>query len=272
MVGQRLERLDVDEHVGEAVLDALVLADGVVELNAVLGVLGGQSEYSLRGTDSLKRNRHRATVGQEGEVVGGDRKRRPRRDTVEGRRSKRLGPVDAGLRRQRRVPCIHDDQVRFYASSGCQQKVRRCRGVADEWLGARHGLNAFKTDAFGVDPSRIVVQADAEDGVSRGDPGKPLGLHVATAGAVDGGRCQRLGDDRQRAQAAAGLLENHRQVDPLQTDSAVGFRDNQREPAEIRRLSPEFSGQAAVLSPHHVQRAGVGHETQNLLPQQVLFL
>ena len=53
--------------------------------------------------------------------------------------------------------------------------------------------------------------------------------------------------------------------------SAVGFGDDQREPAEICCLLPQFTWQAAVLSSHDAQRAGVGHETQNLLPQQVLL-
>ena len=102
VVRQRFERFDVDEHVGESVLDALVLADGVVELDAVLGVLGGQREDRFRGADSLESDRDRPAVGQEGEVVGGDRKRRQRRGTVEGRGSERLGPVDAQLRGQGR--------------------------------------------------------------------------------------------------------------------------------------------------------------------------
>ncbi len=45
--------LDVDEHVGAAVLDGLEAADGLTELDPVLGVLGGHLEDAGRGPQHL---------------------------------------------------------------------------------------------------------------------------------------------------------------------------------------------------------------------------
>ena len=58
--------LDVDEHVGEPVLDRLERADGPAELQPRLRVLDRQVEQMLRGADLLGRQQRRAHLERVG--------------------------------------------------------------------------------------------------------------------------------------------------------------------------------------------------------------
>ena len=62
VVGGRLGRLDLEQHVGALVLDGLERADGPAELHAHLGVLDGHLEHPLGPADLLGRQGHGGQV------------------------------------------------------------------------------------------------------------------------------------------------------------------------------------------------------------------
>ena len=90
VVGGRLGRLDLEQHVGALVLDGLEAADGPAELDPRLGVLDRGVEHVLGPADLLGGQRHGGEVERLGEpglgaAVGADQ------------RGRRAGELEPGL-------------------------------------------------------------------------------------------------------------------------------------------------------------------------------
>ena len=270
VVGGRLARLDLEQHVGALVLDRLERADRAAELDAHLGVLDRHLEHLLRTADHLV-GRHR------GGLVEGLRQCGPAGPRLAERRGRHVGELElgllaglvhgrergagetggAGVDREERDAVLagraleaggHDDEVGGVAVDhehlGAVERVAVARALG-------HHL-----DAVGVPLAVGLGEREGGDGLAAGDAGEQLGLLVVGTGVDDGvGREHDGGEVGRAEQHPTHLLHHDAELHEREALAAELLGD-------VKALEAELVGH---LAPHRgVVALGGLHEPAHL--------
>ena len=215
--------LDVDEHVGAAVLDGLEAADRPAELHPVLGVLDGQVEHPGRRPEQLGAVTDGAEVDEALDRVG-----RRRGARLAWRRASTQpsapGEVHRRLGRRREPGCVQVDREQLVRRAHDQHPGRR--GVDHRLRATRHGRPVGRHRREGHRPDGLPCHQRVDQ----------LGRTVACHQRVEGERLLQDGGGRD---VAADLLEQHRQLDPAEAEAAPVLGHGRRRPALLDHGRPQ---------------------------------
>ena len=204
----RPHALDVDEHVGAAVLHRLEAADGPAELHPVLGVLDGQVEHPLRDAEHLR------AVGDRGHVADpfgfGPAPEVGARRTGQG-----VGPEPA------------DRAGHVHGRLGRRLVAGQVDGPDAVVLAHDHHVGHRRERDHPVEPVR-----------HRGDPAA-VDETRAPLGAGQHVERDQLAEDRRRRHRRPHLLEEHGRLHPAEADATGVLGHGDAAPALVDHRRPQ---------------------------------
>ena len=265
LVGDITTPIDIGSHVRGVVLDGLERPDGPSELNALLSVLNGHVQHTLRSAQHLG-----ALPGRAPSEHGGDRIP----TAVEVAEQGRLGDID-----------IIENQLGLLVRGyGLQQRLAQSIDVGrnDEQADAPLALTRPGRDDNVVGDVRVRhIKLDAVDDVSAVIPvsGRLDSARLPESAGFSDGQCgdelaacyagqvlflMGLGtclgesdachDHRGKVgpgdHSAPHLFEQDRQLDETETFASVLLRDDQAQPSHFGHCVPHFRRVAAFVQLH----------------------
>ena len=286
VVGGRLGRLHLEQHVGALVLDGLERPDGSTELHAVLGVLHGGVEADLGATDLLGGQGHRGEVQHplEDRPAGTLAADQGGRHAVEVEAGLLAGHVHGGQRGAGQAGGVarHVEQRHAVGGAGRHQDQIGDVAVQDVHLRARQGPGvtvgrSLHGDAGLVPAAALLGEGQRGNGLARGDTGQQgrggslvTGVDQRVGGQHDGG------EERSAQQGTTHLLEHHDELDVAEALSAVLLGDDEALQAELFGHHRPGLGVVADLGLHELTDGGlrrvVLEELADELPQLFLLL
>ena len=91
---------------------------------------------------------------------------------------------------------IDDRETEIFVRPRGKEQMGCGRAVLDERLGSGQAVASDESDSLGVDSGRIILQPDAEHGITGRDLGEPLLLQFVVCASFDRRGGERLRDER----------------------------------------------------------------------------